>query len=350
LLISITLLLAIKGISLIPIINEFAEAIYDFNLSDQAISKIKDQVYDKADTNIILINSRNLDYESFVGIIDKIKPHSRVVGVLKSEDTSTFNSVYDNYKNDAKIVFGDEAGDSKYFSSKLSDEANHKTVRKFEALSAGKNSFAVELLKRAFPSRFQTLLQRKHKSEIINYIGSANRFINYSADDIIQDDSLDLSVFNNKIVIVGAYYGDDEFKNLKSLYFTPLNDNPSGRAFPDMSAAEISANICSMCVNQNYIEKLNFWISLLIAAIISIANSLLFYSLIKKNEKIYEIVSLFIFLLESIILLALSLFLRLNYQIEANLTIVVLFLAVSLFAFELYNESIKPIRELYKNK
>lgn len=69
----------------------------------------------------------------------------------------------------------------------------------------------------------------------------------------------------------------------------------------------------------------------------------IFTYIIVKNKKWYEIISLFVFVLESILILVVTVIGFVIYRYEMDLTMPIFALAASVFTFEIYNSSLKPL-------
>ena len=113
-------------------------------------------------------------------------------------------------------------------------------------------------------------------------------------------------------------------------FYTPLNKNTVGRAYPDMYGVVIHANIISMILDKKFIDNMHPYFGILLAFIVCYFNVALFVSILKRPRLApwYGALSKGIQLVEVIILFGLIFFLFAGSLYKADLTLT--FLAVLL--------------------
>lgn len=147
-------------------------------------------------------------------------------------------------------------------------------------------AFATQIAMQYDSNKAKRFLSRSNEEENINFRFNLNqdfsRVINNNdeaeqpisaldVDDILNE-QFSADLIKDKIVLMGflgAFFGDAN--GLASMYFTPLNKKPYGRANPDMYGVMLYANIVAMILNEDYIDNqstlnsltVNFWICLL---------------------------------------------------------------------------------------
>ena len=164
------------------------------------------------------------------------------------------------------------------------------------------------------------------------------------------NDEVFIDYFKDKIVLLGDVGRFRGYKLVEDLYFTPLNERYSGRTFPDMNRIEIQANIISRLIERKFVDEMPVWLSVFISVILCYINILIFSIISIKNKKWFEISSMLVFLAESLLIIGLTIwaYSTLNYQLRLNVALIAI--AISVFAYQFYNESVKPFAILIYNK
>lgn len=378
---------------LIPVLFSFkmfgpmTQSLSDFRITDIFDSKIVQRDQLMADTNMILINTRmnNEDISNFglaklINEINKCKP--KVIGlkkIIKESDEPKYDMLLakvlsqcknlvmsvrlENYNHD-KDQFDVVTSSAPLYSQfasvgyenflKDKDEKTY-TIRgfypKLKALGKEMPSFSLKVAKLYKPEAVDILLKRKKDVEFINYLGHY-QFYRLEMSDVL-DQNFEPEFFQNKIVLIGPISTKDAIDSnmaLNDVFFTPLNISYTGKTFPDMYGTILHANIISMILNENYIESMPGWALFLISAIIVYFNMALFTFIVIKNKKWYEIISLAVFVIESLLLLIATIVSFIYFKYEMNLTTPIFAIAFSVIVYEIYNSSLKPltIRTYYK--
>jgi CHASE2 domain-containing sensor protein len=192
------------------------------------------------------------------------------------------------------------------------EEVNQKPMYAFSVMLAMK----FDSLKAA------KFLSRNNEEELINFRGNAQmvdnrlkmldtveleqshyRLLCYAIDhkDVLAE-NFDSTLFKGKIVIMGFlgdHIGDPAWEDK---FFTPLNKSVAGRANPDMFGPVIHANSAIMILNEDYINQLDEWQKYLIGTLICIFTVALFKVIDDKLPIWYDALSVFIQILQIIII------------------------------------------------
>ncbi len=381
------------GMIIFPLLFKFqmfepmTQSLTDFRITDIVDSKIVQRDQLSADTNMVFINSEidneelsNLDLARVINILNKLNP--KVIGIKKVIEPSSnakwnelLRMVLSNTKNLVMSVRLDEFdkntetfkkvnGSDNYFTqnAKLGFEnflpvRNEKTftIRNFmprqKVNNKMYNSFSVEIAKLYRPESVKELFKRKHEIELIDYLGHY-QFYRVEATDFLEL-NFEPGMIENKIVIIGRISTMNEIDPhmvLEDVYFTPLNDSYTGKAFPDMYGSIVHANIISMILNGTYLTSMPSWAIYLISIMFVYFNMMIFTYIVVRNKKWYEIFSLAVFVVESILILAATIICFIFFRFEMNLTIPIFAIALSIIIYEIYHSSLKPLTiKIYYN-
>lgn len=329
---------------------------------------------DIGDSKIILIKSNNLDLNQVESLINKLNSGNtkpKVIGIESIynnyPDTlfEGFNKTLSQYNNivlaDSLSEYNHDSGEFKSIVSTTGAESvgvpsgyknllidlnkEFYTVREYFPffIYMGKEieSFSAQIVKKYNADSYEILKSRNNETETINYKGGGFSELDYQT--IMADDHK--VNFNDKIVLIGKYEQESENTPciVSDLYFTPMNDRYSGKSYPDMYGIEIQANIISMVLDKEYYTLIPRFFNYLVAAFFVYMNMVVFTYITVKNKKLYELMNLLIFVAESLTILYISGLLYHGSKIEIDFTPTLLALILSIFAFEGYNESLKPL-------
>lgn len=355
---------------------EFFEPIFvhlkNFELSDINYKEIGGK--DIGDAKIILVKSNKLDAMKIDSLLLKLNSGDnmpKVIGIetiypVDSDSNATL--LFNSLKGYNNIVLADSLdkydSESGNFESKVSFDNNlpaviprgyknlligldkeHFTVRDYYPSYKYKGktiaSFSTQIIKKYDVNAYNALITRDNEIETINYKGGSFSELDY---ETIMGDAHSVD-FKDKIVLIGNYDQENEFTAcvLSDLYFTPMNDRYSGKAFPDMYGVEIQANIISMALDKEYYTLVPKVFNYLLAVFFVYMNMVVFTYITVKNKKLYELLNLLIFVVESLGIFYFSGLLYFGYRVEIDFTPVIFAIILSIFAFEGYNESLKPL-------
>jgi CHASE2 domain-containing sensor protein len=363
------------------IFKPFRNALADFEITDVYFSVILPELEIEKETDIVIVNTgiKTLDGIQEISDVGYLK----LIGALNEQDISVLGINYEfqaepgtklfetvqTYLSSMNIVLSKniEIKDINNNDDKLnytdynwgfnnlidSDKKETNTVRRFNSRNIIGNDtvyhFGIELVRQYNPDAIKRLLARDKESERINFRGNWNKFEIIDVTQVLKGD-FDEGYFTNKIVLTGVIDTTGTSDDFSRLYYTPLNETTSGRTFPDMYETIILANIISMLVTDDYFTEISSLVSLLVTFVLCYFNMVIFGYIGYRAKKYYEILAVLIFMIESFGVAFLTVNLFYSYQIELDLTIVILATALTIVVYELYTDSIKPFAEeiLYK--
>lgn len=230
----------------------------------------------------------------------------------------------------------------------IGEDKTISSVRNFKTkqIESGDTTYhyAIEVARKFNPDAVDRFLERGNDMERINFRGNLEKFKILSARDIIKGKFEETDI-RNKIIMFGYVGQNMSVADISDLYFTPLNENTAGRTFPDMYKLIVDANIVSMLLTDEYIDKLSKWITFLFAFVLCYLNMLFFGYIGYRYKKLYEITALITFMIETFAIGYLTVYLFEKYQLESNFTLAIVATALSIPIFELYTDTIKPFFE-----
>lgn len=359
----------------LKILRPFSKSITDFQITDIWLSKLSGKEFVNVDTNIVIVNTKGLDNLRIAGLIQILNDYKpKVIGlenILKKGTNSIVNEKLFQAVSQAKsIVLGCSLAnyDSQlniYHSIYKPDDiflnqaqigftnlifgnkTKLNTVREINPVLKVANrsefAFAVKVAGLFNHEAAREFLDRQNEKEIINYRGDQTKF--YLIDDPMEliNRTIPAEMIFQKIVLLGKINTKSSGNNFNDVYFTPMDSSYTGRYFPYIYGILIQANIVSMIINKDFYYIMPDWIGFFIAFVITYLNFHIFFLISGKKVEWYEIVSNASFLIESFGILLLTVLFYGYYNIEAKLTIPLLSVAITVFIFEVYRDTIKPM-------
>ncbi len=349
------------------IFEPIKDSLEDFQITDIHYSKIEDKQTTEADTNIVIIDIENLSNAGLAKLIRDVHQfHPKVVGIntilKKSNKKIDDLSLADAIKNVKNVVFSARLkNDTLITSDKIfmpsedfkigistvisNDLKQYFTVRdfkpKFEFKGKKINSFGMEIMSIYSPGAYNQIENRNSETEIIHYRGNYRKFPFIEGISLVRE-GITEEFIRGKIILLGVVGAFRKYDLLERLYFTPMNERFAGRTFPDMTGTEIQANIISMIGKGIYTGKMPGWVSIIIAIILCYANMIIFSYICVKNISWFELGSLLIFVIESLSMMALTVYSYSLFRFQFSLTEALFASALSIFAYQIYNDSLKP--------
>ncbi len=376
-----------------PIFNPFKNALSDFNITDIYFSKILPTLDIPKETDIVIINTGiptsngieligNFTLAKLISKVNEYSPTTVGINQILKKDTSeqgefinyylkntldetknlvlkcrlsNYNIENDAYgqiaKSDSMFLGNAVIGATNYLKEK---DKRYSTIRdfypklKYSSQDKSKNndityySFGLLLAKNFNPNAIERLLDRKNSKETINFIGNKEKFEIIDAVDVLED-YVDMNIFKNKIVLLAPLDTSGTSDELDRIYYTPLNERSAGRTFADMYEVIIQANIISMLLTDRYFDEMSDNLSYFCAFVLCYINLALFKYISDKNKKLFEISALIIFSLTSIFIAYATVHFFYEYKYELRLTLAIVTSALSLFVFEIYYDTVKPL-------
>jgi CHASE2 domain-containing sensor protein len=208
-------------------------------------------------------------------------------------------------------------------------------------------AFSVKIAMMFDSLRAKKFLDRGNETEVINfrgntpdfyfassYSGSRYQFLEYF--QALDSNLFDGSMIKDKIVILGFHGKDLKDKTWEDKFFTPLNENYAGKSRPDMYGSVVHANIVSMILNEDYIDRVPSWISELITIIIMFFVIALFFKIETHLPVWYDLLSLLVQLILFLFFSFVAIYIFSKYNIMIDFTPTLAAAAVIGTCFEIY--------------
>lgn len=373
----------------VEFLNPVQQALGDFELTDMVFSKFRDESETLVDTNVVIINIGHANRDEIAQIIENVQKHEpAVIGIdaffrtpkdstsderLAAAIASTPNIVMVSkcaYKVESKqgvveqwtksTVSDDrefdtlELSNSKFmqhathgFSNLIVDqEASFMTCRSvsFQEVCAGKKeySFPIKLVQNIDKAAAKRALARGNEIEDVNFRGNLASYYHFDMNEALLPET-DLSVVRGKIVLLGYLGVDFDTKSFEDNFFTPLNDNYVGRSHPDMYGVVIHANVISMILSGNFINRMERSTSIVVAFIALFLNVALFSFIYTHAESWYDTLALLLQLGQSLLILYLTIRVFDVSAFKLDLTPTLACIALVGTVHDLYHDSIKKL-------
>ncbi len=348
--------------------DPIGDAIGDVEFTDIVFSELREDP--EVDTSIVLVNIGNLgrkDIGRQIRIINACEP--AVVAIDGYFWALKEDSLGDVLLSDAlrtspnlvmasKLIYNPAAGryDSIAFSDKQFMRGTHgyanletnaleqhqfKVCRSFPPVYtvAGQSelSFAVRVAEEFDPKVTREFLDRGNDTETINYRGNImdygqTRFGGrYQALDVqdVLDKRFEPRALKGKIVLMG-YLGDSfDDRSWEDKFFTPLNRKYAGRSNPDMFGVVVHANIISMILKQDYINRQSDASSYWWALIICFGNVWLFTIIYFRLPNWYDGLTKGIQVVEVVLILTFNVVVFYWFGFKTNLTLATIAVALA---------------------
>ncbi|MFC2111381.1 CHASE2 domain-containing protein, partial [Bacteroidota bacterium] len=374
---------------------EFSDIIYSqFDKNDKYRQVINGEV--QTDTNIVIVNIGLLDRGGIATELNIINQYSpKVVGIdvnfeveKEAFQDSMLMDAFSHTEN--LVLYGKginynyaansfefmktvhpkfaQYGHLGYTNLKTSREGDNETANYMKVCRiflpfaqdslANKNteSFAVKICELYSPESLSKLKKRNNTFEYINYFGNIAYYEKkprYKVVDIkdIFNDSLDGTIFQDKIVLMGFLGRNLDDTGGEDKFFTPLNPKYIGKTSPDMYGVVIHANTINMILEGNYINKMPNWLGHLIGLIIVFFTFALFRYIYFFKKNWYDGITKIIILIESLLILLfiVMIFGKYDYKIQLPAFYFVL-IVLSADYLEIYFGFIKNIGRKIKGK
>ncbi len=340
-------------------LDPFNNGIKDYEITDIVYSYLDEQPKYKED-QIYIINSGQPDRLKIARLVKKLDTAgAAVVGLdfffesLRGNRADTL--LKESFEGNIPVVLACELldieqederfegtiGVDPYFAQNanlgyVNYPANEtRTIRLFSPREQVGNtyqpSFATAILKDFDPGIYAELLDRNREIEHIFFMGNKDDFSRNDIDRVLDSTSVEelRETVQGKIILVG-YAPEDIWANpLIDRHYTPLNKNYGSKAIPDMYGIVVHANVLSMVLNRNYVERAPAWLSYLLAIIFCYFNVLLIHWIYFKFHEAFHGITRALQVVEFIFLFFLIalLFYYFRVKIEFNVGILALLLA-----------------------
>ncbi len=371
---------ATTGLFYIPqnldFLNPLKQALGDFDVTDIAQSRMRDDNASAIDTNIVLVN---LSTQSRAGIAHMLhrlaEQKPSVLGIdakfSKPKDPTTDSMLVQamseiprlvlgskiNFNDSLKVFDSEDQSNSMFnkyskvncFFNMISDqEKSFRTVREFSPFELVNKdtvyNFATAVAGVHNPRSLTTLMRRSNSTESIRFRGNISSFFCLDASQVL-DDEEDISIVRDKIVLMG--FMDNEIdtmpRTLEDSFFTPLNTNYAGRTFPDMYGVVVHANVVSQLLHEEYINVMPLWLGLSISFVLCVLTVGMFNIFEEKAPNWYDALTILTFLIQSVGITFLHVLCFNSLHYKMNITVTLAILALTPTVHELYHNSVKPL-------
>lgn len=342
-------------------LDPVGDALSDMELTDIVFSRVRE--HPGADTNIVIVNVGNLSRE---GIAEEIKIlnsyNPKVIGIdffLHSPKSAHGDSLLaEAFSKVENLVLVSRLGDynmgsnsfdtletshpmfAKHsvtgFANLITDAENQqrfKTCRSFTATEylANQrpiNAFSVKMAEIYSPEKTASFLKRKNENEIINYRGNiwsqtgefANVFPSLDVDDVFER-NFEPEMIRDKIILLGytgESFGDTSWEDR---FYTPLNMDYAGKTNPDMFGVVIHANIISMILNEDYVNKMSDTAAIIWGVILCYLNVVWFSIIYHRLPRWYDGITKGVQVVEVFLLFAIIIIVFYVFDYQLNLTL-----------------------------
>lgn len=352
-------------------LSPFQKTLENFDVSDYAFKKFKQDKY--FEREVIMVNFGYLDRAGIAELIDSISAHKpKVIGLdalfynpknpaqdfklftaLKNAGNVILSSKLDSLQDDGTHAYNHEpyalfhsVTKSAYANLITGLEHGFRTSRNITVDEHVRDSlvwsFPAEIVRSYDPEAFEVLEKRNKEQEVINWVGNIDSFYRLNYTDVLAG-GRQLDLFKDKIVIVG-YLGPElgEVKDFEDAFFTPLNENPVGRAFPDMYGPVIHANAVSMFLKQKYIAQVPEILCLIMGVFFMLFNAFIFQRVMWWKPNAFELFSRVVQLLQLVILWGVAIYLLAYKSIKIDMSYSLFAVVLSADFADLYESSIAP--------
>jgi CHASE2 domain-containing sensor protein len=383
--------LVLFGLHLLPVnqifIDPFSEAIKQHDVMDIAFSKFRDHNQSNLfDTNIVIINSgitNRMKVGTTIQLLNQFK--TKAIGVDLLFDTLSYSkadtTLHKALQSSNNVVLGYTFFEKTLGSKTLAGSTSHPfftdkiqqafvnlatndgfSVRAFEPFhninNSKSNAFALEIVKNVKPNIEETLLKRNLKKEWINFrrvqpgftsmrfpinSGHSTHYTLIEMNDFLRDSALyrQNDYFKNKIILIGFTGESVSSFSMQDRYFTPLNEQYTGRSWPDMHGVVIHANIISMLLSNDFINDVPEWVLYLIAFLIFYLNYLFFLKLQPKIKNRSGVYIRLLQVLEFIFLFSISVLLIVQFNTKLGFFLIATAVILSFELFEIYERRLE---------
>lgn len=218
--------------------------------------------------------------------------------------------------------------------------------------------FAAEVMSLYDSTIYQGFIDRGNDIENIYFKGNIpnndkTKSAKYTTLDVeeLLSENFTPDVLEGKIVLMGYMGGEYNSTHWDTdKFYTPLNQRQVGRGWPDMYGVVIHANILSMMLDDNYINVMPEWGSILIAFLICYFNVAIFNIILKRKRLApwYGAISKIIQLVEAIMLTFLTVQLFTSFHFKLDMTIAIVAVILSGDLAEIFMDFVVNVLKLHK--
>ncbi len=367
-------------------IDPFSEAIKHHDVMDISFSKFRNhEQADLFDPRIFIINS---------GVTDRNKL-SKTLDILSSKNVGAIgldlliDTLYNNHTDSLlqekirkvadKLVLGysvkDQIRDSMDIILSQSDPFFGKSISSGYVNLATNDGFSVRIFKpflntgsekipafstliasKLDSSIIQNLEDRNHTLEWINFrriqpgarsmiypINSkkASHYALVEIDQFISDSALyHENYFENKIVLIGFCGESEKALSMNDRYFTPLNEQYTGRSLPDMFGVTIHANIISMLLDRDFINEFSHLQIYIFVFFIFLLNFICFQKILAKYPILHSFYVRLFQVAEFLVLYSVAILILAFWSIKLEVFMIATAIILSFELFLIYERNL----------
>jgi CHASE2 domain-containing sensor protein len=338
------------------VLNPMKSALKDFDFNDMKYGKLVNDDKIKLDsTHVTIVNIGKADRGEIAEIIKLVSAYKpKVIGLdalfVGEKDSVKDLAMREVFSNTPNLIgasylvpgdtftirrdFFDDVTLNKGYVNFVSETiGTRRFYTPFEMVDDEKvPSFTSAIIKKYDSTKYNKLAARHKEVETINYSRRENKYFVIQPDELAAD-IVDTPVLRNKIVLLGLVSntpGDFEDK-----LFTPMNEKFVGKALPDMNGIVVHANIISMVLEENYINKTPKWVAWVLAIVIGWIHMSLFIRYYLESHIWFHLVAKLAQVFSVILFAYLGIFIfdKFDLKVEMKYTLYVIALAVDVIYF-----------------
>jgi CHASE2 domain-containing sensor protein len=337
------------------VLNPMKTAMKDFDFNDMKFARLVEDDKIKLDTNIVIVNIGKSDREQIAGIINLVNEYKpKVIGLdalfvgdkdstkdalLRETFINTKNLIAASYIEPAdtffvrKDYFDSSAQNKGYVNFVTETIGTRRFYSPFEMIE-GKRvpSFTSAIVEKFDSAAYQKLASRHKQVETISYSRRDNKYFVVEPAQLIED-GVDTNTIRNRIVLLG--YINKDPSDIEDKLFTPMNEKFAGKALPDMNGIVVHANIISMVLKGNYINKAPKWVAWVLAIVIGWIHMSLFIRYYLESHIWFHLVAKLAQVFSVIFFAYVGIFIfdKFDLKLEMKYTLYVIALAVDVIYF-----------------
>jgi CHASE2 domain-containing sensor protein len=343
------------------VLNPMKMALKDFDFNDIAFAKAHTDDNIKGDDRIVIVNTGVLDRAEIGFLIEKVKEYNpKVIGldiffdgekepekdsILREAFRKTKNlvavSVAEAHEHEVEIRknnFDDVLPKRGYANLVGEDIGTIRYYTPFDEIDGKRYPQITTAIVKEYDEKAYKELEKRHKEvETINYKRTINnedkkKYQIIEPEDLYNDMVL-RSKLEGKIVLLG--YINLDPNNIEDKKFTPMNSKFYGKQHPDMNGIIVQANIISMVLDGEYINKMPAWVAWLFALLIGWLHMSLYIRFYLEDHIWFHLVAKLtqVFSVIFFAYLGMIIYDKFRVRVEMKYTLYVIALAVDVIYF-----------------
>jgi CHASE2 domain-containing sensor protein len=362
------------------VFRPFTTAVSDFKISDVFYSSILPELEKPEETEIVLINSvmftdfgqKNISSDNIARfVLQSIEEGATSIGISADLELDSSSENYEmvikilsepgvyisqqnlsidgeNYQNITEEYVLESLATLQIRDASFigSDDRKHKSIRSFYP-GEGENRHIAFDLASEYDDNLSEGIELETNEMVINFRGNLEKFTTLEATEFFSGE-YEEDILLNKIVLIGPFDITGISDEFSKTYYTPLNESTAGRTFPDMYGITILANIVSMLISDEYLERNSIWVIYLVGFLLAYMNMLVYLAISRWDRKWLEFSALILFVVQSVGIAFMSINFIADQGKYYDLTFMVFVAALSPIIFQIYMDTIRPLaRRVY---